>query len=130
MHFPRRHNKKCVSLTLAHFFISTPAATALIDADALVILSDIDGLFDANPTENPDAKLIAVVEKIDESIFAICGSAGTARGTGGMVTKVHAAQIAGAAGIPTVVMNGSSPQDLYKLIDGHRVGTIFLPEKK
>lgn len=97
----------------------------LIKADGLVILSDIDGLFDSNPMENEDARLITVVEKIDESVFALCGGAGTKRGTGGMVTKVHAAQIAGEKGIPTVVMNGTAPQDIYKLIDGRQVGTLF-----
>lgn len=97
----------------------------LIKADGLVILSDIDGLFDSNPMENDDARLIPVVEKIDESILALCGGAGTNRGTGGMITKVHAAQIAGEKGIPTVVMNGSAPQDIYKLIDGRQVGTLF-----
>lgn len=98
---------------------------SLIDADGLVILSDIDGLFDSNPMENPDACIIPVVEKIDESIFSLCGGAGTSRGTGGMVTKVHAAQIAAKSGIPTVVMNGSAPKDIYKLIDGRQVGTLF-----
>ena len=97
----------------------------LIKADGLVILSDIDGLFDSNPMENEDARLITVVEKIDESVFALCGGAGTKRGTGGMVTKVHAAQIAGEKGIPTVVMNGTAPQDIYKLIVGRQVGTLF-----
>ena len=97
----------------------------LIKADGLVILSDIDGLFDSNPMENEDARLITVVEKIDESVFALCGGAGTKRGTGGMVTKVHAAQIAGEKGIPTVVMNGTAPQDIYKLIDGRQVGSLF-----
>ena len=97
----------------------------LIGADGLVILSDIDGLFDSNPMENEDARLIPVVEKIDESVFALCGGAGTKRCTGGMVTKVHAAQIAGEKGIPTVVMNGTAPQDIYKLIDGRQVGTLF-----
>ena len=80
-----------------------------------------------NPTENPDARLIPVVETIDEKILSICGAAGTSRGTGGMVTKVHAAQIASDCGIPTVVMNGSAPQDIYKLIDGRQTGTLFLP---
>lgn len=102
---------------------------SLIGADGLVILTDTDGLFDANPTENPDARLIPVVDKIDSSITAICGSAGTNRGTGGMITKVHAAEIATKCGIATVVMNGSAPQDLYKLIDGRQCGTFFKPQK-
>ena len=97
----------------------------LIHADKLIILSDIDGLFDDNPTENPDARLIPVVEEINEEIEALCGGSGTDRGTGGMVTKIHAAKIATQAGIPTVIMNGTAPQDIYKLIDGHCIGTLF-----
>ena len=98
----------------------------LTNADLLVILTDIDGLFDANPNEDPDARLIPVVETITPEIEALCGGAGTSRGTGGMLTKVHAAKTATAAGIPVVVMNGSAPQDLYRVIDGHRIGTLFL----
>ncbi len=98
---------------------------SLIKADELIILSDIDGLFDENPNENPDARLIPVVRKINEEIFRLAGGAGTNRGTGGMTTKIHAAEIASKAGIPTVIMNGTAPQDIYKLIDGHSVGTIF-----
>ena len=98
----------------------------LTGADLLVILTDIDGLFDANPHEDPDARLIPVVETITPEIEALCGGAGTSRGTGGMLTKVHAAKTATAAGIPVVVMNGSAPQDLYRVIDGHRIGTLFL----
>lgn len=98
---------------------------SLIHADALIILSDIDGLFDDNPQENPDARLIPVVNEINDEIIALCGGSGSNRGTGGMVTKIHAAQIARDEGIPTVIMNGTAPQDIYKLIDGHSVGTIF-----
>ena len=98
----------------------------LTGADLLVILTDIDGLFDANPHEDPDARLIPVVETITPEIEARCGGAGTSRGTGGMLTKVHAAKTATAAGIPVVVMNGSAPQDLYRVIDGHQTGTLFL----
>lgn len=102
----------------------------LIKADALVILTDTDGLFNSNPTENPDARIIPVVEKIDESIKQLCGGSGTNRGTGGMITKVHAAEIATNAGIPTVVMNGTAPQDIYKLIDGRQTGTFFKAQGK
>ncbi|MBE6775186.1 MAG: glutamate 5-kinase [Ruminococcaceae bacterium] len=97
----------------------------LIKAQGLIILSDIDGLFDDNPNENPDAQLIPVVRKITDEIRTLCGGAGTDRGTGGMITKIHAAEIATQAGIPTVVMNGTHPQDIYKLIDGHNTGTLF-----
>jgi hypothetical protein len=78
-----------------------------------------------NPNENPDARLIPVVREINDDIIALCGGAGTDRGTGGMITKIHAAQIASSADIPTAIMNGTAPQDIYKLIDGHSVGTIF-----
>lgn len=101
----------------------------LIHAEGLIILSDIDGLFDENPNENPDAQLIPVVREINDDLIAMCGGAGTARGTGGMVTKIHAAEIATAVGIPTVIMNGTLPQDIYRLIDGHNIGTLFLPQE-
>ncbi len=98
----------------------------LTSADLLVILTDTDGLFDANPSEDPDARLIPVVEAITPEIEALCGGAGTARGTGGMLTKVHAAKTATQAGIPVIVMNGSAPQDLYRVVDGRQTGTLFL----
>ncbi len=98
---------------------------SLVDADLLVILSDIDGLFDDNPNENPDARLIPVVEEITDELLALAGGAGSSRGTGGMVTKLFAARIATEKGIPVIVMNGSEPQDLYRVIDGHRIGTYF-----
>lgn len=102
----------------------------LIGADGLVILTDIDGLFDANPMENPEARLIPFVEEIDEKIEALCGDTKSNRGTGGMITKIHAAKIATQAGITTVVMNGSAPEDLYKLMDSRQIGTMFKAVKK
>jgi len=97
----------------------------LINADALIILTDIDGLYDANPTENEDAKLIPVVTVIDEDLYAIAGGRGSTLGTGGMVTKLHAAEIAMDAGIDTIVMNGENPTDIYKALDGKQIGTFF-----
>lgn len=97
----------------------------LINADALIILTDIDGLYDANPNENEDAKLIPVVTVIDEDLYAIAGGRGSTLGTGGMVTKLHAAEIAMDAGIDTIVMNGESPTDIYKALDGKQIGTFF-----
>lgn len=97
----------------------------LIGADGLVILTDIEGLFDANPAENPEARLIPFVDEIDEKIEALCGGAGSDRGTGGMITKIHAAKIATDASITTVIMSGADPSDLYKLIDGRQIGTTF-----
>lgn len=98
----------------------------LTQADLLVILTDTDGLFDKNPHESADARLIPVVETITPETEALCGGAGTARGTGGMLTKVHAAKTATESGIPVVVMNGSDPQALYRVLDGDAIGTLFL----
>ncbi len=97
----------------------------IVDADTLIILTDIDGLFSANPREDENAVLIHCVDEITEEILALAGGSGTNRGTGGMITKLHAAQIATAAGINTVVMNGSDPEEIYKLIDGRQIGTLF-----
>ena len=97
----------------------------IVDADALVILTDIDGLFSANPREDENAVLIHIVDEINDDILALAGGSGTNRGTGGMITKLLAARIATAAGINTVVMNGSDPEDIYKLIDGRQIGTLF-----
>lgn len=97
----------------------------LVDAQLLIILSDIDGLYDSNPQENSDAKLIPVVEKVDESIYAIAGGAGSRRGTGGMVTKLKAAEIVNAVGIDMIISNGASPEKIYDVFDGKSVGTLF-----
>ena len=97
----------------------------IVDADLLVILTDIDGLFSANPREDENAVLIHCVEEITDETLAIAGGTGTSRGTGGMITKIHAAQIATQAGIDTVVMNGSDPEEIYKLLDGRQIGTLF-----
>ncbi len=102
----------------------------LISADGLVILTDIDGLFSGNPKTDDDAVLIPVVEKITEEIEAIAGGTGSDRGTGGMITKIHAAKVACNSGIPTVIINGSNPDDIYRLIEGRQTGTLFLPRKK
>ena len=98
---------------------------SLVGADLLVILTDTDGLFDDNPNENPDARLIPIVREITDELFALAGGAGSTRGTGGMATKLSAASIATNNGIPVVVMNGSAPEDLYRVADGHRIGTYF-----
>ena len=102
----------------------------LVRADALVLLSDIDGLYTADPREDPNAQLIPVVEEIDERILSLAGGSGSALGTGGMVTKIHAAQIAGEAGIDMAILNGSNPDLLYDLFDGKAVGTHFKGGKK
>lgn len=101
----------------------------LIGADALMILTDIDGLYDANPMENEDARLIAEVREITPELYEIAGGHGSKFSTGGMVTKLHAAEIAMAAGIDMLVLNGERPEAIYKAIDGKQVGTFFVGKK-
>ena len=101
----------------------------LINADALIILTDIDGLYDDNPNENEDAKLISQVDEITDELIAVAGGHGSKFSTGGMVTKLHAAQIAMDAGIDTIVMNGSTPESIYKALDGKQIGTFFTGKK-
>ena len=98
-------------------------------ADLLVIMSDIDGLYDKDPHKYDDAVLIPVVEKIDDDIIALAGGAGSALGTGGMRTKIKAAQIAAEDGVSMVIMNGNDPQALYDLLNDKPVGTLFLSGK-
>lgn len=100
-----------------------------IQADLLILLSDIDGLFDGDPSKNPDAKLIDTVEKIDEHIISLGGGSGSNLGTGGMATKLRAAQMATAAGCEMVIANGQSPEVLYDVAAGKRVGTRFLAKR-
>ena len=105
--------------------IEEPMAAA-IGADLLILLSDIDGLYDSDPRRNPDAQLIETVPVIDAHILSLAGDKGSALATGGMVTKLHAAQIATAAGCEMVIANGEKPEVLYDIVDGRRAGTRFL----
>lgn len=97
----------------------------LIDADMLIMLTDTDGLYDSNPSENPNAKLISKVEEITPDIEVVAGGAGE-KGTGGFATKIVAAKIATSVGIPVIVTNGKKPTDIYKILDGKEIGTKFL----
>ena len=94
-------------------------------ADLLLILSDIDSLYDDDPRTNPDAKPIPLVEKITPEIEAMAGGAGTSLGTGGMSTKITAAKIATNAGIDMIIMNGRDPEKLYDLFEDKEIGTLF-----
>ena len=94
-------------------------------ADLLINLSDIDGLYDKDPRKFADARLIPEVSTIDDSVLAMAGGAGTARGTGGMATKLLAAKIVLDQGIPMFILNGQDPTVLYEILDGNRVGTYF-----
>ncbi len=101
-----------------------------IKADLLIILSDIDGLYTADPHKDKNAVLVSRVEEITDEIIAMTGGAGTSLGTGGMVTKIKAAKIATAGGSDMVIANGSNPQLLYSIINGEEVGTRFVAKKE
>ena len=101
----------------------------LIDADLLVLLSDIDGLYTSDPRKDADAKLIPTVEQITPQVLALAGGAGSSQGTGGMATKLRAAQIVMEAGIDMVIANGEKPQLIYELFDGAQVGTRFIGKR-
>lgn len=100
--------------------------TANINADLLVLLSDIDGLYDKDPHKHSDAKLIETVEEITEDIIKLGGGKGSSLGTGGMATKLKAAAIATDAGCDMVIANGANPSKLYDIVEGKPVGTRFL----
>lgn len=97
----------------------------LVSADLLVLMSDIDGLYDGDPKVNGQAQLIPIVESIDDGLTAMAGGAGSDFGTGGMATKLSAAKIATDSGIDMVIINGSKPHSLYDILEGKSVGTLF-----
>lgn len=101
----------------------------LIEAQLLIILSDIDGFYNANPALNPDAEIIPIIEKLDESIIALAGGAGSRRGTGGMKTKLKAASIVNEKGIDMIITNGATPEKIYDIFEGKSVGTLFCSSK-
>ena len=103
--------------------------SALTGADLLIILSDIDGLYDKDPKKYTDAKIINRVEKIDENIEKCAGVATSNRGTGGMITKITAAKIATKMGCDMIIANGKDPYILYKIFDGEKIGTTFAKQK-
>ncbi len=98
----------------------------LVSADLLVLLSDINGLYTADPRKDPDATLIPVVEEITPEILSLAGGTGTSLGSGGMATKLKAAQLATGAGIDMVIANGEEPESLYALLEGKHIGTRFV----
>lgn len=102
----------------------------LTDADILVLLTDIDGLYDRNPKTDKNAKLIPVVEEIDDSVKALAGGCGSSRGTGGMITKLAAAEISTKAGIPMIITHGKNPGALHEIIEGSNPGTLFTVKTK
>lgn len=97
-----------------------------INADLLVLLSDIDGLFTADPHTDSDAKLISVVSEINDDILSLGGKEGSSLGTGGMKTKLHAAQICTENNCDMIIANGKNPLVLYDIVEGKAVGTRFI----
>ncbi len=100
------------------------------EAELLVLLTDIDGLYTADPRSNPNAELIPVVEEITPALLAAAGGKGSSLGTGGMATKLHAAELCMAEGISTVIANSEDPEILYDIFEGKPVGTLFKGAKK
>ena len=103
--------------------------SVLTDADLLVVLSDIDGLYEDDPRTNPHARLISEVKEITPEVEDSAAGAGSNRGTGGMITKIHAAQIATKNGVDMIIMNGAHPRKLYSLLENEDIGTHFYAVK-
>lgn len=101
-----------------------------VKADLLVLLSDIEGLYTADPRKDPDARLIPVVEEVTPDIEALAGGTGSDLGTGGMATKLRAAKLVTAAGYDMVITNGEHPGRLYDIAEGKAVGTRFISGNK
>ncbi|EFB76092.1 glutamate 5-kinase [Subdoligranulum variabile] len=101
-----------------------------IHADLVVLLSDIDGLYTADPHSDPHARLIPVVEEITPEIERLAGGAGSSLGTGGMLTKVVAAKRATSAGVDMIIANGAHAEVLYDILEGKPVGTRFIGKKE
>ncbi len=100
-----------------------------INAEMLILLTDIDALYDGDPRKNPNAKRIETVDRITEDIEKIAGNAGSDKGTGGMATKIKAAKIATAKGITVAIGSGSNPEIIYDFIEGRNPGTLFPAER-
>jgi len=102
----------------------------IVDADMLIIWSDIDGLYNKDPQVNTDAQLIPLVQELNDDIYTMAGGAGTSRGRGGMLTKLNAARIVMDAGIDMVITNSDRPQDIYEIFNERKIGTLFSSKNK
>ena len=96
-----------------------------IQAQLLVLLSDIDGLYTADPHKDPNARLITHIGEITDEVRSLGGGSSTSQGTGGMATKLHAAAVCMDCGCDMIITNGKRPEDLYSILDGKAVGTTF-----
>jgi glutamate 5-kinase len=101
---------------------------SLVAADKLILLTDQKGLYSEDPRKNPQASLISVVEKVDDSIFALAGGSSTGLGTGGMITKLQAAKFASQCGTKTIIASSDEQDVLWKIAQGQPLGTLFLSE--
>lgn len=104
--------------------------TNLVDAQLLLILTDIDGFYDSDPRSNPEAKLVPLVKAITREVERAAGGSGSSVGTGGMATKIAAAKKAGRHGVATIMLNGRKAGLVSRAVEGEDVGTFFLPAKK
>jgi glutamate 5-kinase len=104
--------------------------TALVGGDLLILLSDIDGLYTDDPHKNKEAKLISCVSEINDALSGMAKASSSTVGTGGMATKVSAAKIATASGADMVITNGEDVRNIYHIIEGNEVGTLFQSQKK
>lgn len=104
--------------------------TALVGADLLILLSDIDGLYTDNPRENKNAKFIDLVEKVDDELKTMAkDKTGSSIGTGGMSAKIHAATVATLAGAHMIITNGDDVSSIHKIMEGQKLGTLFVANK-
>jgi len=102
----------------------------LVNADLLIILSDIDGLYDKDPRKNGDSKLIREVLKVTEELECCAGGAGSNMGTGGMITKIQAAKRANKANVDMIIANGEHPEIINDIVKGEEIGTLFVRREK
>jgi glutamate 5-kinase len=102
--------------------------TNVAESDLLVILTDVEGLYSADPGQNPDARLIPLVQGITRELERAAGNSGSSVGTGGMATKVAAAKKAGKNGVPTILVAGKRAGILSAVVSGEEVGTLFMPQ--
>ncbi len=100
-----------------------------VNADLLILCSDIDGLYTEDPHINPNAKLLSEVYEINDEIRSLAGGAGSDLGTGGMATKISAASICNEQGVDMIILNGADPELLYDAVEGNQVGTRFYGDK-
>jgi len=97
----------------------------IVEADLLLLLTDIDGLYDKNPKEFPEAKLLHEVTELTNEVRAAAGGVSSNRGTGGMQTKLLAVEVAAKAGAKTIIMNGAEPAEIYRVLEGEQIGSYF-----